>query len=418
MSAVKMTLGQPTVVRRQLSLYRIEEETAEKLVLRARKIGPVGAGIFLTLFGLVMAGVAIALVRGRNGLGEVVIAGVLGLLLLAGGIGLLRSGLRNKDRIIFDRRAAEVRLEKTRKQDGYAIPFSEIDKFSLIFEDRSFSSKEVNVVFKLVIITKSGDEIKVDEAFAASEMTELGVKAAWFSGIPFDEHGSAELSSMNTVPEVKTWQKIPAALKSEISGQGTVYRWRVLPNSPGLIVFFSVLALIFYSMGLLGLFLIFGAVSDWAGFLERQFKRYGDVEIVVLAIVLLIFFVKTAGFFSTILFARCRLALSPAELDYEIRLFGRRVKSKSFRLPAAEITGLALKEASIKGLEVQRRNGSPLSIMLQRFSEAELMNIKKQFLRDLGRVSSFGIIHNQKASKSGIGKSPHDQVGLIAKTEN
>jgi hypothetical protein len=383
MSAVKMTLGQPTEVRRQLSLYRIEEETAEKLVLRARKIGPVGAGIFLTLFGLVMAGVTVALVRGRNGLGEAVIAGVPGLLLLAGGIGLLRSGLRNKDRIVFDRQAGEVRLEKTRRKDSFAIPFSEIKKFSLIFEDRSFSSKEVNCVFKLVIITKSGDEIKVDEAFAPSGMTELGVKAASFSGIPFDEHGSTELPSMNTVPEVKAWQKLPAALKSEISGERKVYRWRVLPDRPGLIVFFTGLALVFCLMGLLGLFLIFGAVSDWVGFLETQFKGYGDMEIVVIAIVLMIFFVKTAGFFATILFASGRLALSPAELDYEIRLFGRRVKSKSFRLPAAEITGLALKEASIKGLEVQRRNGPPLSIMLQRFSEAELMKIKRQFLKDL-----------------------------------
>jgi hypothetical protein len=50
-----------------------------------------------------------------------------------------------------------------------------------------------------------------------------------------------------------------------------------------------------------------------------------------------------------------------------------------------EIIGLAIKEASLKGLEVQRRNGSPLHLMLQRFSEAELMKIKKQFLRDLGR---------------------------------
>jgi hypothetical protein len=385
MSAIKMSIGQPTEVRRQLSLYRIEEETADRLVIRARKIGPVGAGIFLTLFGLVLFGVAVALIRGHNGVGEIIIAGSLGLLLLAGGIGLLRSGLRNKDRVIFDRQAGEVRFEKTKKENSFSIPFGEIGKFSLVFEDRSFSSKEVHIVFKLVLITKSGDEIKVDEAFAASEMKELAQKAASLCGIPFDEHGSGDLPSAGPPSEVRAWQKLPGALKSETAGEGRVYRWRVLPGSPGLIVFFTVLALIFYSMGFLGVFLIFGAVSDWTGFLENQFKGYGAADIVIIAIVLLIFFFKTAGFFSTILFAGCRLTLSPAELDYEIRLFGRRVKSKSFRLPAAEITGLVLKEASLKGLEVQRRNGSPLSIMLQRFSEAELMNIKKQFLKDLGR---------------------------------
>ncbi len=385
MSAFKMTVGQPTEVRRQLSLYRIEEETADKLVLRARKIGPVGAGIFLTSFGLIMAGVTFALVKGRNGIGEVIIVGFLGLLLLAGGIGLLRSGLRNKDRIIFDRQAGEVRFEKTKRKDSFAIPFGEIGKFGLVFEDRSFSSKEVQIVFKFVIFTKSGDEIKVDEAFAGSEMKELAVRAAALSGVPFDEHGSAESPSGETAPGVKVWQKLPGALKLETAGEGKVYRWRVLPDRPGLIIFFSVLALIFLGLGLLGLLLIFGAVSDWAGFLERQFEGYGDPEIVVIAIVLMIFFIKTAGFLSTILFARCRLALSPAELDYEIRLFGRRLRSKSFRLPVAEITGLALKDASRKGLEVQRRNGPPFYLELQRFSEAELMATKKQFLRDLGR---------------------------------
>ena len=385
MSAVKVTFGQPTEVRRQLSLYRIEEETADRLVLRARKIGPVGAGIFLTLFGLVLSYVAFELVRKRGGVGEIIIAGILGLLLLAGGIGLLRSGLRNKDRVIFDRQAGEVRFEKTRRKDSFAIPFGEIGKFSLVFEDKSFSSKEIQIVFKLVIITKSGDEIKVDEAFAASEMKDLAKKAASLCGIPFDEHGSAEVPSADAPSKVKAWQKLPGGLKSESAGVGTVYRWRVLPSSPGLIVFFTVLALIFYLMGLLGLFLIFGAVSDWGGFLESQFEGYGDVQLVILGVVLIIFFAKTARFFATILFARCRLALSPAELDYEIRLFGRLLRSKSFRLPAAEVTGLALKEASIKGLEVQRRNGSSISIMLQRFSEAELMNIKRQFLRDLGR---------------------------------
>src|SRR4030042_503449 len=112
MSAVKMTFGQPTEVRRQLSLYKVEEETADKLVLRAKKIGPVGAGIFLTLLGLFMAGVTLALVIGRKGLGEAIIAGFLGLLLLAGGIGLLRSGLRNKNRIIFYPRGGGVRPQK------------------------------------------------------------------------------------------------------------------------------------------------------------------------------------------------------------------------------------------------------------------------------------------------------------------
>jgi hypothetical protein len=384
MSAVRVTFGKPTEVRRQLSLYKIEEETGDKLVLRARKIGAIGGGIILTVMGSGMAVVTFVLIRGGNGIGEVILAACLALLPLAGGIGLLRSGLRNKDRIIFDRRAGEARFEKTKRKESFAIPFVEIEKLGLIFEDRSSSSEEVHIVFKLVIITKSGDEIKVDEAFAPSEMTELAARAASFCGVPFDEHGSTEPPSMKRQLKAKAWPKIPRALKSETVGEATVYRWRVLPDSPGLIVFFVVLALVFYLMGLLGLFLIFGAAADWGGFWEGQFKGYGDLQMVIIAIVLIIFFVKTAGFFATILFATCRLALSPAEFDYEVRLFGRRLRSKSFRLPAAELIGLAIKEASLKGLEVQRRTGSPLYLLLQRFPEAELMKIKNQFLRDLG----------------------------------
>jgi hypothetical protein len=85
-------------------------------VLRAKKIGTVGAGMILTIFGLIMVWVTYVVVRSRNSIGEVLIAGVFALLLLAGGVGLLRSGLRNKDRLVFDRR-------KVRKLDIHP-PFS------------------------------------------------------------------------------------------------------------------------------------------------------------------------------------------------------------------------------------------------------------------------------------------------------
>lgn len=387
MSGLKVTGGQPTTVSRQLSLYKIEEDSADKLVLRARKIGAVGGGIILTAMGLVMAVVTFVLVRGRSGVGEVIIAGLFSLLPLAGGIGLLRSGLRNRDRIIFDRRAGEVRFEKTKRDQSFALPFGEIERYELVFEDRSFSSHEVDIVFKFVILTKSGDEITVDEAFAAGQMTGLAAKAAALSGVPFDEHGTEGRPSISLPKRTEVRAKLPDGIKSETTGEGTVYRWRVLPDKPGLIIFFSVLAFIFLFLGLLGLFLIFGAVADWVGFLENQFKGYGDAGLVVVAIALLIVFFKTWRFFAAILFARCRLALSPAEIDYEIKLFGRAVWAKSFRLPPAEVVGLALKDVTRKGLELERRNGPPFYLELQRFSEADLMNIKKQFLRDLGRES-------------------------------
>jgi len=190
MSAVKFNVGQPKTVSRLAALYKIEEDTPDRLVLRSKKIGAVVAGILLLLFGLIMTWGTYAVFTKEDSLGAAILPGVFALLLLAGGVGLLRSGFRNQDRIVFDRPAGEVRFEKTKKKDSFSVPFSEIEKFKLLFEDRSFSSKEVKVVFKLLIITKSGDEIKVDEATKPSEMTALAVKAASICGVPFDKHAA------------------------------------------------------------------------------------------------------------------------------------------------------------------------------------------------------------------------------------
>ena len=92
MSAVKLTVGQPKTVSRVAALYKIEEETADRLVLRAKKIGAVVGGILLTVFGLIMVWGAYALVRSKNPIGIAVFTGILALLFLAGGVALLRYG--------------------------------------------------------------------------------------------------------------------------------------------------------------------------------------------------------------------------------------------------------------------------------------------------------------------------------------
>ena len=195
-----------------------------------------------------------AVAENEKSIGAAMIAGVIAVLLLAGGIALLRLGIRNKDRIIFDRHAGEVRFDKTKKKDSFSIPFGDIVKFKLQFEDRSLGSKEVNIVFRLVII------------------------------------------------------------------------------------------------GIVLCFILF----------------------------------KTWNYFATILFGKCFLALSPSELDYEVFVFGLKSKAKSVKMPAADILSLAVKDPGRKGLEVQRRSGTPFSLSLQRFSEGELLRIKKRFLGDLG----------------------------------
>jgi len=186
MGGITISTGK-TEVHRQAALYKIEEDTPDRLVIRAKKIGAIGGGIILLFMGLVMSWGTYAVAEKEKSIGAAIVAGVIAVLLLAGGIALLRLGIRNKDRIIFDRRAGEVRFEKTKLKDSYSIPFGDIVKFKLQFEDRSSSSKEVNIVFRLVIITKAGDEIKVDEAFKPAEMKKLAAKAANICAVPFDE---------------------------------------------------------------------------------------------------------------------------------------------------------------------------------------------------------------------------------------
>lgn len=193
---------------------------------------------------------------------------------------------------------------------------------------------------------------------------------------------------MPTKPEEKPWQQLPGGIEFEAAGGATVYRWRVLTGSPGLIIFFSVLGLLVFFLGLVGFFLLFGAVCDWANVLKKQFNDYGGMAI--MGIFMIAIFLKIWKFFATILFARCRLALSPTEFDYQVFLFGRKVRSKSFHLPAAEVVGLALKDVTRQGLEVQRKQGKPFYLQLQRYSEPELMKIKKRFLQDLGRERAAG----------------------------
>ncbi len=185
--------------------------------------------------------------------------------------------------------------------------------------------------------------------------------------------------------EISAMDGLPGGLTAEQSERGILYRWRILPSRPGTIIFLGALAFIFLGLGLLGLYLIAGAVFDWLGLFADAFQGYGSLDLVIIGFVLCFILFKTWNYFATILFGKCFLTLSPSELDYEVFVFGLKSKAKSVKIPAADILSLAVKDPSRKGLEVQRRNGTPFSLSLQRFSEGELLRIKKRFLADLGR---------------------------------
>lgn len=54
---------------------------------------------------------------------------------------------------------------------------------------------------------------------------------------------------MRAPVEEKPGEKLPEGIQVEPSGSGAIFRWRVLPGSPGLIIFFAALALLVLSLG-------------------------------------------------------------------------------------------------------------------------------------------------------------------------
>ena len=185
MASFSVEFGARKTKVNQVSAYKVEEDAKDRLVLRAKKIGYYLGGGVLAVMGVVLAPVGFLAIAPNNtgaGLG----LGVFGLLLLAGAVALVRSGMRNNDRIVFDRAAGQVRFEMTREKDRYAIPFSQIDRVELRMMDQS-TARESRIVFPVLLVGNGGDETKVDEATNVAQMLELALKASHLCGVPFQD---------------------------------------------------------------------------------------------------------------------------------------------------------------------------------------------------------------------------------------
>jgi hypothetical protein len=180
--SVSVTFGKSKTNVVQAALYKVEEETADRLVLRAKKIGAYLGGAFLSVMGLVLTGAAAAI---NDQTGVRIGLGLFGLLLLAGAVALVRSGMKNEDRIVFDGRGKSLRFDMTREKDRYAIPFAEIAKVELRRTDKSTASEHC-LVFPVVVVKRNGDEVNVDEGSKVADMMELAMKAASRCGVPFE----------------------------------------------------------------------------------------------------------------------------------------------------------------------------------------------------------------------------------------
>lgn len=180
--SVSVTFGESKTNVVQAALYKVEEETAERLVLRAKKIGAYLGGGVLSVMGLVLAGVAAAI---DDHTGLRIGLGIFGLLLLAGGAALVRSGMKNEDRIVFDGRGKTLRFDMTHEKDRYAIPFAEIARVELRMKDKSTASERC-IVYPVVVVRRNGDEVSLDEGSKVADMMDLAMKAASRCGVPFD----------------------------------------------------------------------------------------------------------------------------------------------------------------------------------------------------------------------------------------
>ncbi len=180
--SVSVTIGGSKTRVTQVALYKIEEETPDRLVLRAKKIAFYVGGAMLLLFGGILLFVAIGVVQ--DGVGVRIGLGAFGALLLAGGGALIRAGIRNKDRVIFERSAGAIRFDMTKEKDRHAIPFADVGRLELRERYESTASDE-RLLYQVFIVKKNGDERKLDEASNAAEMALLGLKAATLCGAPF-----------------------------------------------------------------------------------------------------------------------------------------------------------------------------------------------------------------------------------------
>jgi len=113
-----MSISQP-------AMYKIEEETADRLVLRGKKIFYILGGAFLVIMGGIFV-YASTTVENKASFGAIAIA-ILGMLILVGGIALVRVGIFKKNRIIFDQNVRVANFSVWPRSLQAIIPYDSID---------------------------------------------------------------------------------------------------------------------------------------------------------------------------------------------------------------------------------------------------------------------------------------------------
>lgn len=177
----------------QLSLYSVESDSPERLVYRARRIGAYLGGALLLVAGTAMAaGIWYGFAtRSRMPLPIYLVAEGIGLLLVWGGGFLVWHGLTNKDRIIVDSVAREVRVEHARWREP-VVPFGAIRRVILrtVVEERPSKGlsgtlrSEPVLLHQVELESADGETFIMDKGSDISWALKLATTLAERCGVP------------------------------------------------------------------------------------------------------------------------------------------------------------------------------------------------------------------------------------------
>ena len=160
---------------------------------------------------------------------------------------------------------------------------------------------------------------------------------------------------------------------------GVVYRWAMLPKTPGLVAFFGILSLGPLAIGIVLAVGVAVALID------------GDVGSAIPFGLGSVVFAIVGMYFLQFLVGRCRLILSREKLQYEEFFLGFRNRRQCRELAAADVLGLHIGDTERGGIEVRTRRGDPFFLRVPvgtgAFSMADLMGLKQQWVRDLALES-------------------------------
>jgi len=174
--------------------YKIEEETADRLVLRAKRTFFILAGGFVAAVGgiFIYASTAVKAPFGAAALA------IIGMLSLVGGIALIRVAIVKKNMIIFDQNLQVVNFSVWPRSLQAIIPYGSIASVDIDIVEETISTggrarEEKYVVYKVNLVEKTGNKRQIDSSTKVDEMLGLAIKVAQRCGVPFK--GAAPLKT-------------------------------------------------------------------------------------------------------------------------------------------------------------------------------------------------------------------------------